>query len=75
VVALPGVTPTPTAAPTTPADVPTTLAQPVAARRIGLPGALAGVLLVGVVAGVYRLARVEYGVPAVPSPTEPDEPA
>jgi hypothetical protein len=49
-----GPTPTPVAAPRA-------LAQAVPARKYGLPGALAAVLLTGVVVGVVRLARVDYG--------------
>ena len=51
--------PTETAAPTTavPAQA---LSQSVPARKYGLPGALAAVLLAGVAVGVVRLARVEY---------------
>jgi hypothetical protein len=65
--------PTPSATPTTGATV-TSLAQPVKARRLGLPGALAAVLLAGVGVGVVRLARAEYGgnggqPPAAPSST------
>jgi hypothetical protein len=33
----------------------------VPARKYGLPGAVAAVLLTGVVVGVVRLARVEFG--------------
>jgi plastocyanin len=66
VVASPGVTPTP--APTAsvdafgdPVTTEATLAQPVPARRFGLPGAVAAVLVAGVIVGVVRLARAEYG--------------
>ena len=53
----------PTPEPSVDADVPPThaLAQSVPARKLGLPGALAAVLLTGVVVGVVRLARVEFG--------------
>jgi plastocyanin len=46
------------------------LAQPVDARRLGLPGALAAVLVAGVLVGVVRLARAEYGLggPQPPAP-------
>ena len=42
-------------------DVPRALAQSVPARKYGLPGALAVVVLGGVAVGVVRLARVEFG--------------
>jgi plastocyanin len=77
-----GKQPTPLVAPgSTPSPVPTasvdafgdpvpvegvTLAQPVPARRFGLPGAVAAVLVAGVVVGVVRLAKAEYGVPPDP---------
>jgi hypothetical protein len=52
--------PTETAAPTTTEVPPQALGQSVPARKYGLPGALAAVLLAGVAVGVVRLARVEY---------------
>jgi hypothetical protein len=55
----PGLSPTPEAAPN--ANAPRALSQSVPARKYGLPGAIAAVLLTGVAAGVVRLARVEYG--------------
>jgi hypothetical protein len=62
VVAGPQPTPTPAAeSPAATTDVPArALGQPVPARKYGLPGALAVVLLAGVAVGVVRLARVEY---------------
>ncbi len=42
-------------------DVPHVLGQPVPARKYGLPGALAAVLLAGVAVGVVRAARTEVG--------------
>lgn len=50
----------PTPAPSTD-QAATSLSQPVDARRLGLPGALAAVLVAGVVVGVVRLARAEFG--------------
>jgi hypothetical protein len=62
VVAGPQPTPTPAAeSPAVTTDVPArALGQSVPARKYGLPGALAVVLLAGVAVGVVRLARVEY---------------
>jgi hypothetical protein len=51
----------PTPTPTPVAEAPRALAQSVPARKYGLPGALAAVLLTGVVVGVVRLARVDLG--------------
>ena len=74
--------PTPTPDAVAPAsEVPArALSQSVPARKYGLPGTLAAVLLAGVAVGVVRLARVEYangnghaaGEP--PTPTEPPNP-
>ena len=47
------------------------LAQPVDARRLGLPGALAAVLVAGVLVGVVRLARAEYGLGGTQPPSPP----
>jgi plastocyanin len=52
--------PTPSETPTVEAAA-TSLSQPVKARRLGLPGALAAVLVAGVAVGVVRLAKAEYG--------------
>jgi plastocyanin len=51
----------PTPTPTSVAAAPRALAQSVPARKYGLPGALAAVLLTGVVVGVVRLARLDFG--------------
>src|SRR4051794_29509191 len=66
-----------TPAPTTlQADVPHALSQPVPARKYGLPGALAVVLLTGVVVGVVRVARSEFGngLPTDGPPTDQQPP-
>jgi hypothetical protein len=71
-VAGPGFEDTPTPEPSS-ADIPAkALSQSVPARKYGLPGAVAAVLLTGVVVGVVRLARVEFGgVPVNGTSTEP----
>ncbi|MFL6239628.1 MAG: hypothetical protein ACJ735_09105 [Actinomycetes bacterium] len=61
-------TPTPTAVP---ADVPKALGQSVPARKYGLPGALAAVLLAGLVVGVVRAARAEANGHAAPETPQP----
>jgi hypothetical protein len=65
VVAGPLPSPSPPDGTTATADGPinTSLSQPVKARRLGLPGALAAVLVAGVVVGVVRLAKAEFGGP------------
>lgn len=54
--------PSPTAhASVSPEPAVVSLAQPVPRRRLGLPGAVAAVVLAGLAGGVVRLARAEYG--------------